>query len=180
MTPQKKMILAGLGLALVAGGVAAATYGLGHGDGGHEHGEATAADGGHDHHASSGKTLATAQLQLDAGKKWATDAGLRDAMSGIRADIEAAIPPIHGGTFTPADYERLARGIEGKVSAMVAACKLPPATDVQLHFVVADLYGGASAMKADGDRTVGAVKIIKALDAYGAHFDHPGWTKIPH
>lgn len=183
MSSKKKLFIAALALTVAAGGALAVAHAHGHGDAaGHAHGgtPAAAAAGGHDHQAPAGPGLATDQLALDSGKKWATDAALREGMSAIRADLEAAIGPIHGGQYTPADYEKLARGVEGRVNQIIATCKLPPAADAQLHLVVADLFAGASTMKAEGDRSAGVVKAIKALDAYGQFFDQPGWTKLAH
>lgn len=189
MTTKTMLLTAALCLTALAGGAGAVAHA---GSGGHAHGAvALAADPGpakgekaaakgHDHAAPPGSGLATDQLKLNAGKKWQTDAALREGMSGIRADIEAAIKPIHAGQYTPADYEKLAKGLEGRVNKIIATCKLPPDADAQLHLVVADVFGGASVMKAEGDRSAGVVKIIKALDAYGRFFDQAGWTKIAH
>ena len=37
-----------------------------------------------------------------------------------------------------------------------------------------------AALKADKGRDQGAVKIVQALDLYGAHFNHAGWKKLKH
>lgn len=182
---SKKLLFISLSLVALAGGALALAHAHGGGHGNtaaHAHGDpgAPPAAGGHDHHGPAGAGLATDQLKLDSGKKWQTDAALREGMSGIRADIEAAIGPVHAGQYTPADYLKLAAGVEAKVNAIIAGCELPPAADAQLHLVVADLFAGAAEMKADGDRPGGMVKAIKALDAYGQFFDQPGWTKVAH
>jgi hypothetical protein len=36
------------------------------------------------------------------------------------------------------------------------------------------------AMKAGSHREEGAVKVVEALNAYGKHFNHPGWKPIKH
>ncbi len=35
-------------------------------------------------------------------------------------------------------------------------------------------------MKKDGDRMGGAVKLVKALEAYAEHFEHQDWKPIQH
>ena len=66
----------------------------------------------HDHpHAGA----AVANLQLDAGHKWATDASLRSGMAQIRAAFDADHPAIHAGKETDAQYEALAARIESQV-----------------------------------------------------------------
>jgi hypothetical protein len=131
-------------------------------------------------HGHPAAALATEQLKLNDGKKWATDAVLREEMSAIRADVEAAIAPVHQNRYTPADFQKLGASIETRVNRVIAKCKLPPEVDAQFHLVVADLFAAASAMKTEGDRTAGVVKSIRALNAYGEFFDQPGWAKIAH
>jgi hypothetical protein len=184
MTSKQNLIVGAVALLLAAGGAAVVAHAHGHFDGpeGHAHAakDEEVAGGEHHHHAPRGDALATAQLRLDAGRKWQTDAALREGMSGIRSDVEAAIAPIHSDRYTPADYEKLAGGIEERLNGIIAHCKLAPDVDAQLHLVIADVFGGTSAMNAEGNRTAGVVRIIEALDAYGNYFDHPGWTKIAH
>ncbi len=130
---------------------------------------------GHEHGASA---AAVAQLQLDGGKKWATDAALRKGMAGVHAAFQADHPAIHAGTATDAQYDALASRIESQVNSIVANCKLPPAADANLHYVVADLLQGVSLMRGqDAARTRhdGAALVHGALRAYGKYFDDPGW-----
>ena len=74
----------------------------------------------------------------------------------------------------------LAKKIETQVAYMIQYCKLPADADAQLHLVIADLTAGADAMKGKdaAARKAGAEKIVAALDAYGKHFDHPGWRAV--
>jgi hypothetical protein len=63
----------------------------------------------------------------------------------------------------------------------VQSCRLEPAADAQLHVVLIQLLAGAEAMegKVPGEnRRDGAERIGKALDAYGTHFDHEGWSDL--
>jgi hypothetical protein len=130
----------------------------------HQHGQATAAVG---------------QLQLDAGRKWPTDASLRTGMAGIRAAFDADHPAIHAGKESDAQYEALAARIESQVNDIVKNCKLPAAADANLHYVIADLLQGVSLMRGqDPARTRhdGAALVHGALIAYGKYFDDPDWT----
>jgi hypothetical protein len=117
-------------------------------------------------------------LQLDGERKWPTDESLRSGMAAIHAAFEADHPAIHGGTETDAQYDALAGSIEVQLNSIVAHCKLPPAADANLHYVIADLLQGVSLMRGqDPQRTRhdGAALVHGALIAYGKYFDDPGW-----
>lgn len=118
------------------------------------------------------------KLQLNQGKKWVTDAPLRESMAAIRETVHGAPAPLHKGTAKAADYAPVGNRVEAEVGRIVKECKLPPDADAQLHVVVADLLAGADAMKAAKDAKAGRAGLIqvdRALTAYGRHFDHPGW-----
>ncbi len=137
---------------------------------------AFAAGNAHDHgHEAHGATL-----QLNAGKKWETDAALRKAMGEIRQSMAASLHAIHENKLSSKAYGGLAKQVEGAVGEIVANCKLPPAADTQLHIVVADLLAGAEQMAGKAKRMDGAVKVIGALDNYGKFFDDPGFQPIAH
>lgn len=133
----------------------------------------------HQHgHERGASAAAVAQLQLDGDKKWATDESLRKGMAGIHAAFQADHPAIHAGTATDAQYDALAGRIESQVNSIIANCKLPPAADANLHYVVADLMQGVSLMRGqDAARTRhdGAALVHGALRAYGRYFDDPDW-----
>ncbi len=131
---------------------------------------------GHNH--GSAGTLA--ELTLNQGAKWATDAPLRKGMAGIRDDLAAALPAIHRGTLSAKRYATLAGKMHGHVEKMIASCKLTPEADAQLHLVLAEVMAAADLMKSGPDRMSGAVQAIEALDAYGRHFAHPGWESLHH
>lgn len=135
-------------------------------------------DHAHDHHAGDGQ--AVKGLRLDDGKKWETDAPLRQAMTAVRDEVNAAVGPIHAKTFTPEQYKALAQAIENQIAYMVANCRLPQATDAQLHLVIADLASGATRMKADEGQFAGVLSVVKALAAYPKFFAHDGWKPIEH
>ncbi|MBS1190109.1 MAG: hypothetical protein H6R10_1901 [Rhodocyclaceae bacterium] len=127
----------------------------------------------HEHHDSHGPQKPT----LNAGKKWETDAPLRQAMDQINQAMAAALPRIHEKRFSETDYRGLADTIGKSVGYAIENCKLQPEADAVLHGVIADLNGGAEAMagKGDASRHAGAVKVLQALKSYGRYFDHPGW-----
>ena len=128
----------------------------------------------HDH----GHGAEPAKLQLNQGKKWATDEPLRRGMGAIREAVHGAPAPLHKGTAKPEAYAEVGKRIEAEVGRIVKECKLPPDADAQLHIVVADVIGGADAMKGAKDAKSGRAGLIRvdgALKAYSQHFDHPGW-----
>jgi len=134
---------------------------------------AAPADHAHGHEAGGVK------LQLDNGKKWATDEPLRRGMAAIRDAVRGAPPALHKATAPAADYAALGNRIEGEVGRIVKECKLPPAADAQLHLVIADVIAGADAMKGAKDAKAGRAGLVKvngAVEAYAKHFDHPGWN----
>jgi hypothetical protein len=60
---------------------------------------------------------------------------------------------------------------------MIENCVLEPEVDEQLHAVLAQVADGVSALEA-GEIDSGGVKIVQALNAYGEHFEHPGWQSL--
>jgi hypothetical protein len=128
----------------------------------------------HGHDASAHK------LELDHGKKWSTDAPLRQGMSAIRDAVATEHHAIHHNKASLARYQALAGKVDEQVAYMVANCKLSPEADANLHIILADIIAGADLMK--GKRKTkareGAVKLIGALERYPEYFDHPGWRKL--
>lgn len=142
-------------------------------------GPSLAANDAHDH----GHGSVSATLQLNAGKKWETDAPLRTAMGEIRKSMASSLHAIHENKMSAKSYDGLAKQVEGAVGQIVASCKLPPAADAQLHIIVADLLAGAEEMAGKVKqikRVDGAVKVIDALDNYGKYFDDAGFRPIEH
>jgi hypothetical protein len=132
-----------------------------------------AAETHHHHHAAE-----PAKLQLNAGKKWATDAPLRQAMNDINQAMAKALPAIHKNQFGNEDYQALAATISARVGDAVAQCKLEPKADAMLHLIIADLMSGAEIMEGKSSQTRhdGAVKVLEALKSYGKYFQHPAWN----
>jgi len=134
-----------------------------------------AAGPAHDHGA------APAAMKLDHGRKWTTDAPLRQGMSKIRASVDDNAEAIHRGKFGAADYVAMAGAVEAQVAYIVENCKLEPAADEVLHGVIAELGEGVEVLngqRAGVARDEGVSRIVAALDRYGEYFDHPGWKPV--
>ena len=133
----------------------------------------------HEQHRHDGAAALVTKLELQDGKRWPTDAPLRTGMAAIRAAFDADHPAIHAGRETDEQYTALAARIEREVNTIVAHCKLPPAADAQLHYVVGDLLQGVSLLRG-GDparsRHDGARLVHGALNAYGKYFEDPTWA----
>ena len=130
------------------------------------------------HHGHAGTAAAIAELTLNDGRKWPSDAALREGMTGIRATMRASLGQIHAGNFSAAGYDALADRVESQVDDVVRNCRLPPEADAQLHLIIADILDGAEMMRGDNGRVEGAIKLMRTLDAYGNHFDHPDWYTV--
>lgn len=130
-----------------------------------------------------GHGAAPAELTLNAGQKWTTDAPLRSGMEHIRNALAAALPDIHRNTLSDTQYAALANTVSGEVHGIVVNCKLEPQADAQLHLIIADMLQGVEAMAGktpQSSRQEGAVQVVGALEKYSAFFDHPHWTPIRH
>ena len=137
---------------------------------------AIAAEAAHDHGTAAG-----AQLELNQGAKWPTDEPLRKGMGNMRAALAKDLKVIHANQASAAQYEALAAKLNGEVAYVVQNCKLDPKADAELHKVIGEILGGADAMQgkeAGVARRDGAVRVAKALNAYGKYFDHPGWRNL--
>lgn len=119
-------------------------------------------------------------LQLDNGKKWTTDAPLRQGMGAIRDAVAADHQAIHTNKATAAQYKALAGKVDGQIAYIVKNCKLPPEADAQLHMILADIIAGSDLMKGtvQAKRREGAVKVVGALQTYPQYFDHPAWRAL--
>ena len=134
----------------------------------------------HDHAAS-----AHHKIELNAGRKWATDDALRKGMTAIRTLVGAALPAAHAGKTTPAQYDALANDINAQITYIVLNCKLDPKADAQLHIIIGDIASGVETIQGkhpDKGRALGVVEISQAMNTYGEYFNHAGWQaiKLPH
>lgn len=134
-----------------------------------------------DAHAHEQPAAGHPTLRLDHGRKWATDAPLRQGMTRIRALVAPQLDAAHAGRMAPADYAALAKKIDGEVAGIVADCKLPPDADGVLHVVLGELMAGTGTMAGStaGARPQdGLVQVVAAVNTYGRYFAHPGWKPI--
>jgi hypothetical protein len=130
-----------------------------------------------DHHHHDESFTAAQNLQLNAGKKWATDAALRQSMDGINQAMATALPRIHKNRFSNSDYATLATSINQRVAYAIKHCKLDAKADAMFHLVIADLMTGVEIMEGGttAARHDGAVRVRQALESYGKFFQHPNW-----
>lgn len=139
-------------------------------------GPALAQTAAHSHDAA-----APHKLNLNQGRKWATDEPLRAGMGRIRSLVEPQLGAAHAGKLTTAQYRELATQVETEVGGIVANCKLEPKADAMLHLVIADIGAGTDTMAgkdAKARPALGLVKVAQAVNQYGSHFDHPGFKPI--
>jgi len=129
---------------------------------------------GHDHHQAA---HADAELDLkrpDSGK-WASDESLRQGMAELNAAFEPNHAAYREGDFDAGQAAELADTIEEKVNFMFANCKLPADADAELHKLLAAALGAAQSLREDDDLHRGLHQLHQVLQAYPAHFEHPGW-----
>lgn len=117
-------------------------------------------------------------LTLNNGEKWRGDASMIQGMSGIRDAMAHGMGAIHDNTLPADSYPALAAEVQGQVDYMVENCRLSPEVDAQLHMVLGQVLEGVAAMEGGDDQRAGAVRIVQALNAYGEHFEHPGWQGL--
>lgn len=117
---------------------------------------------------------------LNEGRKWATDANLRRSMTEIRNALELAHGGTHDRVLTPAQYQALARTLEGHIASIVGKCRLEPAADADLRVILAELNAAAGAFKAPTtvESSQALQRAAMAANTYGKHFDHPGWKSL--
>jgi hypothetical protein len=135
-----------------------------------------AAQPSHDH-----GTAATSQLNLNQGRKWATDEPLRAGMGRIRALVDAQLPKAHQGQLTPAQYQALAEQVETEVGGIVANCKLEPKADATLHVMIGEIGAGTDAMAGKAAKVPpqqGLLQVASAVNNYGRYFDDPTFKPI--
>lgn len=140
--------------------------------------------------AASGGALAAAErshqdhggglheMTLNGGEKWQSDDALRAGMSGIRTELSAVLPRVHQGSVTAAEYAALADKVEQHVDQIITNCRLPPEADIQLHVALTEVLSGVDLMREQDSRQQGLLAVAEALNAYGDHFDHPGWEPL--
>lgn len=143
-----------LALALGAPGIAAAQ---------------TATNNGHD--------ASALEIVLNNGAKWQGDQNMITGMTAIRDTMAANLDAIHAGTLSADAARGMAANVQKQLDFMVENCVLEPAVDEQFHIVLEQVMEGVAALE-KGKTQPGAVAIVHALDAYGKHFEHPGWQAL--
>ena len=131
-------------------------------------------------HAHESHATAVPQIQLDGGRKWATDEALRLHMAAIRDDLSGHRSAIRAGTLPAPKAKQLGVAIEQRVAAILTDCKLQPEADRNLHVIVAELVQAADALqgKSTESPSRGASRALHAVQLYPKYFDHPGWRPL--
>lgn len=124
-----------------------------------------------------GHDAAALEILLNNGAKWQGDQNMIAGMTAIRDAVAANLTAIHGGTLSADAAREMAGTIQAQLDFMLGNCVLEPAVDEQFHIVLAQVIDGVSDLEA-GNAQDGPVKIVEALNAYGEHFEHPGWQSF--
>lgn len=126
----------------------------------------------HDSHDTS-----ALELVLNDGAKWQGDQNMITGMNAIHDTMTENLDAIHAGNLPADTAGGMATDVQKQVDFMVENCVLEPEVDEQFHVILGEVMTGVSALEA-GEVEPGAVTIVQALNAYGAHFEHPGWQMI--
>ncbi|MEO6992220.1 MAG: hypothetical protein ABI273_01205 [Lacunisphaera sp.] len=132
--------------------------------------------GDHAHHHGEHEAGA---LSLNDGQRWATDEPLRLGMQRIR---DAVAPAVAGPARLTLDQQQaniLSNAVQENVAYLIQNCKLEPAADANLHFLITELVTGAALVAADPRSEEGAMKLTHALAEYPRYFNHPNWSPLP-
>lgn len=114
-----------------------------------------------------GRDIAGKQLGLDHGRRWHTDASLREGMERIRAVVAWMQQAQTGGSLSARQSRAAARSLEDSVAAIVSQPHRDPGVDANLHLLLGRL------LAADG-----LPQMLDVLELYPRYFDHPGWQPI--
>ena len=129
------------------------------------------AEHGHGQHGMS-------ELALNDGKRWATDAPLRQGLERIRDGVAPIIAASTARPLTKDEATALSSAIKDQVQFLVENCKLEPRADAALHVLLNDFLQGADALAADPASKAGLERVVKALNLYPQYFDHQGWRPL--
>lgn len=128
----------------------------------------------HDH----GNGAASIELILNDGARWQGDENMHKGMDAIRATMAANQDAIHDDTLNADAAQEIAVEVQAQVDFMVETCVLDPEVDEQFHRVLGRILEGISELESGDAPRNGAAKIVEALNAYGEHFEHPGWEPL--
>jgi hypothetical protein len=131
------------------------------------------------HHGHGAHAEAPEKLTLNNGRKWNTDAPLREGMEKIRNALEQVHGHGHHGEASPAKYVELGKKMESQIASIVMNCKLEPAADANLHVIIGELNAAADAFKgaSPADAEEAMRRATRAVGDYDRYFDHPGLGK---
>lgn len=131
--------------------------------------------GEHSHHSDAKNT----EIQLDHGKKWATDISLRRAMKSLNDLARENLPAIHAGTFSDESYKKMGMAMVEQTNLIFKNCKLSPDADKELHKILINILNSEKVFM-NKDQTVNKhdafVSILNSLKLYGSYFQHDGWN----
>ena len=117
---------------------------------------------------------------LDQGKKWETDAVVRQGMENIRQVMVARQPRIAKAELNAQDYRQLTETIEQHLAAVMQNRKISKGAEKAFHLVVmVDLTQNLNLMRTGATvplQRVGALGVLQSLRLYGEFFQHPGWA----
>lgn len=118
------------------------------------------------------------ELGLNDGKRWATDAPLRQGLERIRDGVAPIVAASTARPLTKDEATALSGAIKDQVQFLVENCKLEPRADAALHVLLNDFLQGADALAADPASKAGIKRVVKALNLYPQYFDHQGWRPL--
>jgi hypothetical protein len=117
-----------------------------------------------------------AELTLDHGQRWRTDAPLREGMERIRtAVLEATGHTNAAGGLDASPGKRLADTIDDSIAFMVTHCRLAPEADANLHILIGRLAEAAALAREPAESNTALSRMQAAVAAYPQYFEHPGW-----
>lgn len=129
-------------------------------------------------HGHAAHPTDSSKLSLNQGKRWPTDAALRQHMEALRATFAERLHRIHRHQLSADDRDALAQAIDREVKGMIADCRLTPEADAMLHLIIADLLKAGAGLQAEKKAQSSALDAIHALEQYGSYFDHPDWQAL--
>ncbi len=125
-----------------------------------------------------GHAASELSLTLNGGAKWQGDDNMFKGMDALRTAMATKLEVIHEDQLPAEDYNSLAATVLAQTDFMIEHCDLEPEVDEQFHRVLGQVIEGAFEMEEGSEPRAGAVMIIQALNAYGEHFEHPGWKPL--
>ena len=129
----------------------------------------------HDHGHGEGAPA----LQLDAGKRWATDAPLRAGMRNLREATET-LNHYEMGHLDDTQRDNAVEKIDAAIKDMFANCKLKPEADAALHGLLEKFIVGANAARAGKFSKAELAPMQEALALYPQMFDDHDWSEAAH